>query len=376
MRLWRSTATGRLTSSARMSQPYSPRAPPGLHPGRGRGPAVGVEQSSLKLVFSHQVFLPGPLKTSITPSRSWPCGRERACAVPPWARVRRPAGGMAGLATIPRMAFGLSDPVGSAFVGMAAAYGTCTGKGCLARGPLPTPELPGAMTVAGAQGCRPPARHFGLNTRAPGEVNPGSCRMNLEVAMRRLNLPLLLLVGAVSTAVLADDEDLTLEQERDQIGANMEAERKGEQPALNNSGVPSSAATPGAGSGSSVGSPTTTTGNPPPRPVRRPRGRVRRPRPRTPTTGQGVPTNAPATPRRGKAVRRHCRVPPPPCRAAPRRDRVHRRRGRAHPPPRPARRPPARAVRPRVGCSGWGGGWCRGAAAVTEGQAWAKRLSR
>ncbi len=119
--------------------------------------------------------------------------------------------------------------------------------------------------------------------------------------MRPLNLPLLLLVGAVSTAVLADDEDLTLEQERDQIGANMEAERKGEQPALNNSGVPSSAATPGAGSGSSVGSPTTTTGNPTTAPGAPSTGPgTPTTAPGTPTTGQGVPTNAPGNPTTGQ----------------------------------------------------------------------------
>ena len=53
-----------------------------LHQGSVRGVAealaVGVEQSSLKFVFSHQVFLPGPLKTSITPFAVLAMG-PRAC---------------------------------------------------------------------------------------------------------------------------------------------------------------------------------------------------------------------------------------------------------------------------------------------------------
>ncbi|EQM72119.1 hypothetical protein L682_00555 [Aquipseudomonas alcaligenes OT 69] len=158
-----------------------------------------------------------------------------------------------------------------------------------------------AITEIGACTSRLRAR-FWLNARPLATVHPRLCRMNLEVEMRRLNLPLLLLVGAVSTAVLADDEDLTMEQERDQIGANMEAERKGEQPALNNSGVPSSAATPGAeGSGSSVGSPTTTTGNPTTAPGSPTPGQGSSiAAPDTPTTGQGMPTHAPGKPTTGQ----------------------------------------------------------------------------
>ncbi len=54
-----------------------------------------------------------------------------------------------------------------------------------------------------------------------------------------------LMLAVLSPAwVSADDEDLTMEQEREQIGRNMEAERKGVQPALNNSGVPSPSVKP------------------------------------------------------------------------------------------------------------------------------------
>lgn len=65
--------------------------------------------------------------------------------------------------------------------------------------------------------------------------------------MARPMLVLLMLLTVIApSGVSADDEDLTMEQEREQIGRNMEAERKGEQPSLNNSGVLSPAVQPSA----------------------------------------------------------------------------------------------------------------------------------